>query len=183
MNGATMNLKNIILHCSASDWGTALVFDQWHRIERGWSGIGYHYVIENGFPSFDHFDRKERWRLLDGQISSGRAIDADDQISDTERGAHAYGFNTGTIGICLVGDKLFTKSQIVSLVKLVVLLCHNYRVTISTESIAKLLLGHCELPGVTKTWPNVDMNAIRKLVVNKSEGFHLFKGIPNVKEF
>ena len=40
-------ISKIILHCSDSEWGSASVIDQWHK-ERGWTEIGYHYVITNG---------------------------------------------------------------------------------------------------------------------------------------
>ena len=37
-------LTNIIIHCSDSDFGDAQTIDLWHK-QRGWKGIGYHYVI------------------------------------------------------------------------------------------------------------------------------------------
>lgn len=42
-------IDKIIINCSDSDWGDAEVIDEWHR-ERGWDGIGYHYIICNGRP-------------------------------------------------------------------------------------------------------------------------------------
>lgn len=70
----------IVVHVSATppswDHG-AQAIDQMHRA-RGWSGIGYHFVIRR-----------------DGTIENGRGID---QI-----GAHVAGFNSNSIGICLVG--------------------------------------------------------------------------------
>ena len=40
-------IKKIIIHCSDSEFGDAALIDKWHK-ERGWTGIGYHYVILNG---------------------------------------------------------------------------------------------------------------------------------------
>ena len=79
-------VTEIILHCSAtrSDWmaGHSLAskvaeIDRWHR-DRGWSGIGYHWVIDR-----------------DGRFAAGRP--------ETQVGAHVKGHNTGTIGVCLLG--------------------------------------------------------------------------------
>lgn len=74
------DIDKIIIHCSATPEGVhfdASRIDKWHR-DRGWSGIGYHYVI-----------------LLDGTIEYGRDI--------KKTGAHTQGHNTGSIGICYIG--------------------------------------------------------------------------------
>ena len=75
-----MDIKYIVVHCSATktnfDIGKHDI-DIWHK-RRGWSGIGYHYVIRR-----------------DGTIEPGRPLD---QI-----GAHAYGYNKVSWGVCLVG--------------------------------------------------------------------------------
>ena len=74
------DIDKIIIHCSATPEGVffdASRIDKWHR-DRGWSGIGYHYVI-----------------LLDGTIEYGRDI--------KKTGAHTLGHNTGSIGICYIG--------------------------------------------------------------------------------
>ena len=99
-NGA-MNLrrstKRIILHHSDSDQGSAALIHGWH-LARGWSGIGYHYVINK-----------------DGIIEHGR--------SEKYIGAHAGAAgNSDSIGICLVGkldNYLPTNQQIDSLVCLI----------------------------------------------------------------
>jgi len=73
-------LDKIILHCSATREGQHITVEtirQWH-LKRGWSDIGYHYVI-----------------YLDGSIHKGRPIE--------KVGAHTSGQNTGSIGICYVG--------------------------------------------------------------------------------
>lgn len=74
------NIERVILHCSATREGqdvTADTIRSWH-LGRGWSDIGYHYVIR-----------------LDGTIENGRPI--------TRQGAHARGHNKDSVGICYVG--------------------------------------------------------------------------------
>lgn len=72
--------------------------DRWHR-QRGWLGIGYHYVIRRN-----------------GTTEKGR--------EDDRPGAHTRGHNKHSIGVCLVGgvadDKVtaeanFTEAQMVAL--------------------------------------------------------------------
>lgn len=72
--------RRIVLHYSASDHGSAEEFRAWHRA-RGWSDIGYHYVIDND---------------PDGELQHGRSV--------LVAGAHAHGANADSIGICIVGD-------------------------------------------------------------------------------
>lgn len=74
------NIKEIIVHCSATPEGkdfTVADIKKWH-LERGFSDIGYHYVI-----------------YRDGTIHEGR----DESIS----GAHCLGHNTISIGVCYIG--------------------------------------------------------------------------------
>lgn len=73
-------INEIILHCTATPEGrpvTVQEIDAWHKA-RGWSGIGYHYVIH-----------------LDGTVEEGRPLG--------KIGAHVAGRNTGTIGVVYVG--------------------------------------------------------------------------------
>lgn len=73
-------IKEIIIHCTATPEGrevTVKEIDSWHK-QRGWQGVGYHYVI-----------------YLDGSIHPGRDIN--------KVGAHCSGHNKNSIGICYVG--------------------------------------------------------------------------------
>lgn len=73
-------IDKIIVHCSATKEGvdvSASTIDSWHK-ERGWRGIGYHYVI-----------------ALDGKIEYGRNVN--------ETGAHVKNHNRRSIGICYIG--------------------------------------------------------------------------------
>ena len=70
----------IIIHCSAvRPWqqSSAADIDRWHR-ERGWKGIGYHFVVRR-----------------DGTVETGRPIE--------EKGAHCRNHNRHSIGICYEG--------------------------------------------------------------------------------
>lgn len=73
-------IKYIIVHCSATREGAAFTvddIDRWHR-NRGFRCVGYHYVVH-----------------LDGSIHPGRP--------EGEVGAHCYGKNSTSIGVCYVG--------------------------------------------------------------------------------
>lgn len=76
-----MNWKGVVLHHSASHDVSANTIDGWHK-ERGWDGVGYHFVIR-----------------FDGSIEVARDW--------KKAGAHAVGRNTTHLGICFTGD--FTK--------------------------------------------------------------------------
>ena len=80
-------ITGIIVHCTATraDWwsGKSLAkkiaeVRRWHVEDRGWSDIGYHYLIDR-----------------DGGIGLGRPVE--------RNGAHVRGHNTGTIGVSLFG--------------------------------------------------------------------------------
>ena len=73
-------INKIILHCSATPEGRHTTVEDirlWHK-QRGWSDIGYHYVV-----------------YLDGTVHEGRPIE--------RSGAHVFGLNKNSIGICYVG--------------------------------------------------------------------------------
>jgi N-acetylmuramoyl-L-alanine amidase len=74
-------INKIILHCSATREGQDISTETirgWHVNERGWSDIGYHYVV-----------------LLDGTVDKARPVE--------RQGAHVRGHNKGSIGICYIG--------------------------------------------------------------------------------
>lgn len=71
--------RALIVHHSATPQTVTMEdIRVWHRA-RGWSDIGYHYVIEGN-----------------GALRVGRSFWA--------MGAHAGGFNRETLGLCIVGD-------------------------------------------------------------------------------
>jgi N-acetylmuramoyl-L-alanine amidase len=106
-------ITEIIVHCTATraDWWAGKrtsekvrEIKRWHVQDRGWSDIGYHFLIDR-----------------DGTVAKGRDIARD--------GAHVQGKNKGTIGISLFGghgsaetDKFsqhFTPQQDAALRKLI----------------------------------------------------------------
>ena len=110
-----------IVHCSDSSWGNSSVITQWHTLPvpdgRGWSAIGYHYIILNGLLS-----PYKRHSYFDGHIETARPLDDDKDMELDEKGAHAFGYNN-SIGICLIGlSGTFSEPQIRALNHLVKLL-------------------------------------------------------------
>lgn len=100
-----MKIQGIVIHCSDSPHGrgdNAETIHRWHK-ERGWDGIGYHYVITE-----------------DGQIEKGRP--------DFWNGAHARGVNDTHLGVCLIGIDEFTDEQFNALESLVTKLMHKYNI-------------------------------------------------------
>lgn len=130
------SIKNIVIHCSATPDGidfSAEDINRWHK-ERGWSEIGYHFVIRR-----------------DGRIEVGRDLD--------ERGAHVGGHNSGSWGVCLIGgpeegegnlrENDFTVSQWRALVDTIIFL---KRLAPNAE-----VKGHRDFPGVNKECPCFDV--------------------------
>lgn len=73
-------INEIIIHCAATPEGrnfTVADIDQWHK-QRGWRGIGYHFVI-----------------YIDGSVHKGRPVE--------EVGAHCLNHNAHSIGVCYIG--------------------------------------------------------------------------------
>ena len=120
----------IVLHCSATkpsaDIGAAEI-RQWHK-DKGWSDIGYHDVIRRN-----------------GTRERGRDIN--------EIGAHVAGYNSRSVGICLVGgvsdkghsENNFTKAQMDTLQKIV----FEYKKMWPNAVVQ----GHRDFPGVAKDCP------------------------------
>ena len=80
-------INEIIVHCTATraSWWSSRSLGQkiaevrkWHVNERGWSDIGYHFLIDRN-----------------GKVGAGRPLH--------KVGAHVVGHNSGTIGISLFG--------------------------------------------------------------------------------
>jgi len=126
--------KYIIIHHSATDEGSSLSFDKAHLM-RGWDGVGYHFVINNGSKGKD-----------DGQI------EVSPRWLKQENGSHckAGSMNTKAIGICLVGDfskEAPTSKQMDALVYLVNKLRKYYRIPMSR------IMGHGQVPGARTECP------------------------------
>lgn len=116
-----MTPKRITVHCSASPKGRYLTATEIRKMHthpkphgRGWSDIGYHFVIRTG-----------------GAVDKGRPL--------TRQGAHVYGHNKDNIGICLVGGldaqgkpaNTYTNEQFHALYALIRELCAGYEIPFS----------------------------------------------------
>ena len=134
-----MKLKKIILHHSLTkdnetvSWGTI----RRYHMNMGWKEIGYQYGVE----------------LLrdDYEILIGRMAD--------EVGAHTKGYNTGSIGICFVGNFDLTEPPKESWnlgLRLVRFLCRTYNIE------KKNIFGHRDF--ADKTCPGLlfDVNRFKK---------------------
>ena len=74
-------VTELIVHCSATPAGrdvTAADIRRWHKEERGFADIGYHFVVR-----------------LDGRVEYGRRLSV--------AGAHCRGHNSRSVGVCYVG--------------------------------------------------------------------------------
>jgi N-acetylmuramoyl-L-alanine amidase len=123
--------KYIAVHCSATqakqDVG-AVDIDRWHRA-RGFTCIGYNYVIRR-----------------DGDLEIGRP--------ELQIGAHVEGFNSVSLGVCMVGginaqgkpENNFTEAQFKTLEKLLRDLRKRYPTAI--------IQGHRDFPKVNKACPS-----------------------------
>ncbi len=127
--------KYIIVHHSATDYGSSREFNEAH-LKRGWEGVGYHFVIDNGTCG------KE-----DGQIeTTPRWI-------KQKRGAHckADGMNPKGIGVCLVGNfsdgRAVSSKQMNSLVYLVTKLKNYYNIPDNR------IMGHGQVSGAQTECP------------------------------
>ena len=93
------HITRIVVHCSDSPHGQGITAEDVHRWHsepppngNGWSGIGYHYVIEEN-----------------GTVTPGRP--------EYWQGAHAKGYNKDSLGLCVMGrdDTEFNGAQLMAL--------------------------------------------------------------------
>lgn len=167
-----MDPKIIVVHCSDSPNERTLVtrkpgpppvvvrtpsqeIDAWHkergfqrdsywrsRHEPGLSSLGYHFVIGRN-----------------GALYNGRHPE--------EVGAHAAGWNSVSLGICLVGRDQFTEEQLETLKNTIKALGATYDIPMQNAVFGKAgnkhtvasrgVCGHRDLPGVAKTCPGFDV--------------------------
>ena len=138
----------LAIHCS--DTPPSMNVDeyeirQWH-LARGWSDIGYNIVIPR-----------------DGSIQVARPLDT--------VGAHVKGFNSSSLGICLVGGRRedsseaednFTSQQYETLYDAV-----SFGLKYAPDAMVK---GHNEFPGVTKNCPSFNVQDwLRKVGLSLTE--------------
>lgn len=120
------NIRNLVIHCSDTDDNKNLTSIDIHKmhLEFGWDGIGYHKVITRN-----------------GTIENGRP--------EYWKGAHVFGKNEISLGVCLIGRKSFTELQFNALETTLISWKKNY-------PRAKII-GHCDAIVTHKTCPNFDV--------------------------
>lgn len=79
------NIEKIIVHHTAGELtddpeATIRAIYYYHSVRRGWGDIGYNYIVANG-------------KVYEGRFGGERIV-----------GGHASGFNTGSIGIAVIGN-------------------------------------------------------------------------------
>lgn len=78
------SVEYIVIHHSNRFFDSPLFIRMRHKFLRGWDDTGYHYMIGNGILCGD------------GIVYEGRSTDY--------VGAHSYGYNNKSIGVCLIGN-------------------------------------------------------------------------------
>jgi len=119
-------VRYLVVHCSATPNNENLTAADIHKMHLGfgWHGIGYHYVIGR-----------------DGTLEQGRP--------EYWIGAHVFGFNPESLGVCLIGRDHFNEAQFETLAKLLRSWRERYRYA--------LICGHCDFEYTEKTCPNFDV--------------------------
>ena len=146
--------QGIVLHCSASPWGNALVIDEWHRNREPipFRECGYHFIILNGRPS-----PGVKMDYCNGMIETGRSIQED--------GAGALGYNETHVQVCMVGPP-FTECQLNELWHLQCALSDEG--IIPKEINKRTMLGHYETykGKPKKKCPLLDMDDVREFMID-----------------
>jgi len=120
------NIRYLVVHCSDTPDNEPLTARDIHAMHLGfgWHGVGYHRVINR-----------------DGIVEQGRP--------DYWIGAHVYGHNEISLGVCLIGRTDFTDRQFVALE------------TVLREWTKKYpmaeVVGHRDFDYTDKTCPNFDV--------------------------
>ncbi len=117
-------IRSIVIHHSASrdDGGlNKKALERWH-LQKGWSDIGYHAIVEK-IKDFPETIIGRPWQKV---------------------GAHAKGHNLSSIGICVVGHNEFDDAILRELKSTIGMIRHIFKVD-KTK-----VFGHCEV-GSTST--------------------------------
>lgn len=148
-------IRKVIVHCSDSEWGDVDEIRKWH-LERGFSDIGYHIVILNGYPRYDTYHTGRLITPMDGLVQDGRPLD--------KPGAHCKGENSDSVGVCLVGKHNFTSAQYEALAAWL------YR-----SGYDRLpLYGHNHF-NEHKTCPNLDVTGLNEFLARKFKQLRRFE--------
>jgi N-acetylmuramoyl-L-alanine amidase len=169
----------IVVHVSDSFWGSSTEIEKWHTFPRdngdgtatylgrrypsrddlplsvrreqgnGWSSIGYHRVVTNGYPLWNDWNSKTYRIEWDGKVA--------DSLPEEQAGIHAAGYNNNSLSICYIGrgrDPI-TPKQRGALAREIYRWLWKYDLRVNN------VLGHYELDP-RKTCPNMDMDLFRE---------------------
>ncbi len=137
-------IRKIIVHCSASDHVADVESIRHLHKLRGFSDIGYHWV----------FTPK-------GEIQKGRDMSL--------QGAHCYGQNEESIGLCLGGVKNFPIIQLEEMKYMIVDLILSYGLNWSD------VFCHNEFTN-NKTCPNFPGDILRAYIKGGMDGYYSLAG-------
>jgi N-acetyl-anhydromuramyl-L-alanine amidase AmpD len=134
--GAVRDWRYIVVHHSATASGSAATIDREHR-RRGWDGLGYHFVIDNGNGGPDgRVETGQRWRQQKWGAHTGNTPNNE--------------YNNYGIGICLVGDfttSMPSRAQLDSLRELVTRLAAEHDIP------PQNVICHRDAPGASTECP------------------------------
>ena len=118
----------LVVHCADTPDEADLQAADIHKMHLGfgWDGAGYHHIIRK-----------------DGKIEPGRPC--------YWQGAHVYGQNENSLGICLIGRSQFSLAQMNSLSRLL----HHLKCQYPNAEI----VGHRDIQDTHKTCPNFDVRS------------------------
>lgn len=169
----------IVVHISDSFWGSSTEIEKWHTFPKdnddgtvtylgrkyasrdalplsvrrekgnGWSSIGYHKVVTNGYPLWNDWNSKTCREEWDGKAA--------DTLPEDRAGIHARGYNQNSLGICYIGRGMSpaTPKQRGSLAREIYSWMWKYRIPIEK------VVGHYEVDP-NKSCPNMEMALFRE---------------------
>lgn len=119
-------IRHLVVHCSDTSDDEPIGAREIHQMHLGfgWHGVGYHRVINR-----------------QGEIEMARP--------DYWQGAHVYGHNEISLGVCLIGRHEFTKAQFDALERQL----RQWH----SEYPQAVICGHRDFSYTDKTCPNFDV--------------------------
>ncbi|NLX15084.1 MAG: N-acetylmuramoyl-L-alanine amidase [Phycisphaerales bacterium] len=159
VDGISPRWRYLVIHHTATDFGSMRDIHQWH-LDKGWeSGCGYHFVIGNGTNSGD------------GQVEPGprwwnQATGAHTRLTEEmaqRRGIDSGHYNEYGIGIALVGNFAIdrpSKAQLDALVDLILALMQECHIPLAR------VVGHGEVDETTCPGDNFSMWNLRTRLRN-----------------
>jgi len=159
----TQKIENIVIHHSAGPAGCAVEIDRMHRKQRGWTRIGYNAVFLNGYPNQRCWKENQRHGWCDGWMEWGRPFDCDDVVDADEVGAHAYGWNRKSFGLCMIGgvQEDITPRQLLSIRSFII-----HHLLPMTKLPMQAVIGHNEVPGASTLCPGINMDLFRHFLAD-----------------